>query len=112
MSIILRPLLTEQSTKSAEGGKFTFEVAPHATKDKIAKVVQETFGVTVKSVHTMRTAGKTRRFGRFVKTSTGKKKAIVRLKEGQTIDLFTTEKSTKSKHLGGLASGRKVGNKK
>lgn len=94
MSILLRPLITEKSKKDAEAGKFIFEVVASATKNQIAHVVENAFGVKVKGVKTVKIAGKTRRFGgrRLVKKLSDIKKAIVELEKGQTIDLFATEK--------------------
>lgn len=97
MSIILRPILTERSTKAVEGGKFTFEVRPNATKNQIARAVEATFNVTVKAVWTSKLAGKKRRFGRFIKRLSDRKKATVELEKGQTIDLFATEKKKEKK---------------
>ena len=73
--------------------RYTFEVEPHATKGQIRQAVEQTFGVNVLKVTTLKTAGKTHRVGRLrhtVKTA-GKKKAIVQLKQGQKIEVFETK---------------------
>lgn len=87
--IIVRPLVTEKSTDQLEkNGAYTFVVARDANKIEIAKAVEELFGVRVRAVRTMRYAGKQRRVGRFVGRRSSWKKAIVTLREGDTIEIF------------------------
>jgi large subunit ribosomal protein L23 len=87
--IIVRPLVTEKSTDQLEkNGAYTFVVARDANKIEIAKAVEELFGVRVRDVRTMRYAGKQRRVGRFVGRRSSWKKAIVTLREGDTIEIF------------------------
>ena len=88
---IVRPIITEQTSAAYQDrGEYTFEVAPDATKTTIRDAVERLFGVKVTGVWTMNVRGKTRRVG----TKTGRrphwKKAIVTLREGQTIDFFET----------------------
>lgn len=99
MSILVKPIITEKSKKDAEGGKFTFGVNLDASKTQIEKFVEKAFGVTVLEVNTIHVHGKTKKFGksRRYKKLTDRKKAIVRLTQGQTIDLFGTEKKGKKK---------------
>ena len=86
--IILRPVISEKSYDMIEHNRYTFEVAKTATKPQIADAVTEIFGVTVTSVNTMNVKGKPRR----VRVAKGKtrdwKKAIVTLKEGDSIEFF------------------------
>ena len=79
--------MTEQSSVAyQERGEYTFEVHPDATKPTIRQAIEQLFGVKVTGVWTSQMRGKTRRVGR----STGKrpnwKKAIVKLREGDTIE--------------------------
>ena len=81
--------MTEQSSVAyQERGEYTFEVHPDATKPTIRQAIEQLFGVKVTGVWTSQMRGKTRRVGR----STGKrpnwKKAIVKLREGDTIEIF------------------------
>ena len=88
-SIIRRPCVTEKSIMSTEAAnKVVFEVAIEANKIEIKKAVQELFGVTVLNVNTMRVPGKKVRMGRFQGTKPAWKKAIVTLREGDTIEFF------------------------
>lgn len=86
--IIVRPVISEKSYDMIEHNRYTFEVAKSASKPQIADAVSEIFGVTVTNVNTMNVTGKPRR----VRVAKGKtrdwKKAIVTLKEGDTIEFF------------------------
>ena len=86
---ILSPLVTEKATLNNERGQVTFKVAPDATKPQIKAAVEGLFGVKVLTVNTIVVKGKTKRFrGREGRRSDWKK-AMVRLAEGQSIDLTT-----------------------
>ena len=87
--VICRPLLTEKLTKMLEGdNKYAFVVDRKANKIQIAKAVEEMFDVSVITVHTCSMHGKVKRLGRFSGKRADWKKAIVRLKDGDTIELF------------------------
>lgn len=86
---LLRPVITEKAMKSSENGQVTFRIPLTATKTEVKAAVEALFGVKVKSVNTVRTSGKTKRFRGEVGKRNDFKKAIVTLAEGQNID-FTT----------------------
>ena len=86
--IILKPVISEKSMKQMAEGKYTFRVHPKANRTQIKKAAEEIFGVKVVSVNTMRMQGKVRRFGRFQGRRSDWKKAIVQLKEGDSIKIF------------------------
>ena len=88
--VLIRPLITEKSTRLIEVGQYTFEVHREANKIQIREAVEKTFNVKVKAVNTLNMPRKTRRRGRVVGTVPGWKKAVVTLQEGQTIDIFET----------------------
>lgn len=86
---ILAPLVTEKATMMSENGQYAFRVALDASKPEIKQAVEGLFGVEVLAVNTLLVKGKTKRFkGRPGKRSDWKK-AMVRLVEGQSIDLTT-----------------------
>ena len=95
MGIIIKPIITEKQTAITEKfpNRYGFRVSPDANKLEIKKAVEEMYGVTVESVNTMNYAGKKK--SRYTKSGiiNGKtsafKKAIVTLKEGETIDFFS-----------------------
>lgn len=87
--IILRPVVTEKSTMDLLPlNKYTFEVHKDANKVQIKNAVEELFGVEVVAVNTMRYPGKVRRMGRFVGRRPERKKAIVTLRDGDSIDML------------------------
>ena len=87
--ILIRPLITEESSiLQAEQNKYTFEVHRSATKIDIRNAIENMFDVSVSSVRTMTYAGKDRRVGRSVGRRPDWKKAIVKLAEGEELDMF------------------------
>jgi len=86
--ILIRPLISERSTDLMTDGKFVFVVDKRANKIQIAAAVEEIFKVDVLAVNTVNVKGKTKRRGRTVGKTNSYKKAIVKLAEGQTIELF------------------------
>ncbi len=87
--VVIRPLVTERSmTLRDDENKYAFRVHPHATKPEIKKAVEELFDVRVVSVTTMNVLGKNKRLGRFFGRRSNWKKAIVRVAEGQKIDIY------------------------
>lgn len=86
--ILRRPVITEKSTILQEGGRYTFEVAPNATKHQIKEAVEEAFNVNVLQVNTMHVRGKRKRFGPRIAQGRSWKKAIVLLSPGDTITIF------------------------
>lgn len=88
--VIVRPIITERSMDEAALGKFTFQVVDNADKKTIKKAVEKRFKVNVKSVSTVVVKGKKRRAGirRVEKVTSNWKKAVVRVAQGQKIDLF------------------------
>jgi large subunit ribosomal protein L23 len=101
-SIIKRPLLTEKSTRLRETGghdfafgegeeyaqKIAFEVALDANKIEIRQAIEKLFNVQVSDVHTQIVRGKEKRVGRYTGRRPRRKKAIVTLEAGQTIEFF------------------------
>ena len=95
MGIIIKPIVTEKQTAITEKfpNRYGFRVSPDANELEIKKAVEVMYGVNVESVNTMNYAGKKK--SRYTKSGiiNGKtsafKKAIVTLKEGETIDFFS-----------------------
>ena len=81
--IIVKPIVTEKSVALMEENKYTFKVSMSANKIEIKNAIQEIFKVKVVDVTTMRVYGKKKRMGR-----TDWKKAIVKLAEGDQIEVF------------------------
>ena len=88
--VIIRPIITERAFDQIEDeNRYTFEVAKTSNKIEIAKAIQEIFNVTVVKVNTVNVKPKPKRV-RYQKgyTRSGKK-AIVKLAEGDSIDLYS-----------------------
>jgi large subunit ribosomal protein L23 len=86
---IVRPLITEKSSAAYQDrGEYTFEVHPDASKTQIRSAIEQLFGVKVTGVWTMNVRGKERRMGRTTGRRPNWKKAIVTLREGDTIEIF------------------------
>jgi large subunit ribosomal protein L23 len=94
MGIIIKPIVTEKMTQITEKmpNRVGFRVSPDANKLEIKAAIEELYGVKVVKINTMNYDGK--RKSRYTKSGTinGResafKKAIVTLKEGETIDFF------------------------
>jgi large subunit ribosomal protein L23 len=86
---IVRPIVTEKSSAAYQDrGEYTFRVHPDATKPQIRRAIEELFGVTVTGVWTSNQRGKAKRLGRSVGRRAHWKKAIVKLREGDSIEVF------------------------
>lgn len=93
MSVLKKPLITEKVSAQNESGKYGFIVDVDANKVEIKKEIEKMYGVTVESVNTMKYQGKLK--SRYTKTrvvsgrTTGFKKAIVTVAEGEVIDFYS-----------------------
>ena len=85
--IIKAPIITEKSSTLAEGNVITFSVDPKANKVQIKQAVEKIFNVKVESVNTINVKPRKKRVGKYVGKTNKVKKAIVKLKEGSTIEL-------------------------
>lgn len=86
---IVAPVITEKSTILSENNQVVFEVAITATKPEIKDAIESLFSVTVVAVNTIKTKGKTKRFRGIAGRRKDVKKAVVTLKDGDTIDIAT-----------------------
>ncbi len=95
MSVIIKPLVTEKMNGISEKqNKYGFVVLPSANKIEISKEIEDRYKVTVISVNTMRYAGKNKtrytKAGLIKGRANAYKKAIVTLKDGDTIDFYSS----------------------
>ncbi len=86
---ILAPLVTEKATMLSERGQYAFRVPLEATKTQIRQAIEGLFGVQVVAVNTLVMKGKAKRFKGRPGRRSDWKKAMVRLADGQSIDLTT-----------------------
>lgn len=86
--LIVRPIVTEKAIRLLEQNKYVFDVVIKATKPEIKAAIQALFDVEITKINTHRPPRKKRRVGRFMGYKPHYKRAIVTLKEGDTIPLF------------------------
>ena len=88
-SVLKQPALTEKSNFLRESeGKYTFLVNPKTSKLEIKDAVKKVFDVDVASVNVSIRRGKLKRRGMNIGLQAKTKRAVVTLKEGQTIKIF------------------------
>ncbi len=86
--VIKAPIVTEKTaTLSQNGNIVTFSVDPKANKTQIKQAVEKIFDVKVESVNTINVKPKKKRVGRYAGKTKKVKKAIIKLKEGSSIEL-------------------------
>ena len=90
MSILIRPVVSEKTYALMDNGTYVFVVDPAATKIDVRNAVERTFNVKVTNVNTLNRKGKSTRNRRTGVTGSkpGSKRAIVTLKQGDSINLF------------------------
>jgi large subunit ribosomal protein L23 len=86
--IIKAPVITEKSTAASAEGKVVFWVELTATKQEIKEAVEKVFNVKVLGVNTERVAGKMKRMGKYQGQRPTRKKAYLKLREGDKIEIF------------------------
>lgn len=88
LEIIKAPVITEKSANMAQNeGKYAFKVDPKANKTEIKQAIEKIFNVKVVEISAINEKPKKKRVGRYSGLSNRSKKAIVKLAEGQTIDI-------------------------
>lgn len=86
---VVRPLVTEKSSAAwAQRKEYTFAADPRATKGDIRRAIEAMFSVTVIAVRTSVQRSKRKTMGRTAGRRPSWKKAYVRLKEGDAIEIF------------------------
>lgn len=85
--IIKSPILTEKSSQLAQNNVITFSVDVKANKTQIKQAIEKIFNVKVESVNTINVRPKKKRVGKYTGKTSRVKKAIVKLKEGSSIEL-------------------------
>ena len=95
MEILIKPIITEKMTAQAEKlNRYGFVVAKEANKLEIKEAVEKMYGVKVDSVNTQQYVGKVKTRNTTRGMAIGRvnrsKKAIVTLKQGETIDFYAS----------------------
>ena len=90
--VLKKPVLTEKSmTLQAEENKYTFDVDVNANKIEIRQAVEAMFDVKVESVNVINVKPKSKRMGKYEGKTNRRRKAIVKLAEGNEINYFGEE---------------------
>lgn len=84
-SVIIEPVITEKTSFAAALNKYVFKVAGSANKNEVRKAIEGFYNVNVVDVNILKTAPKPRRVGKMIGKKAGFKKAIVTLKQGESI---------------------------
>ncbi|MFA4872916.1 MAG: 50S ribosomal protein L23 [Patescibacteria group bacterium] len=93
-SVLLKPVVSEKSTRCAALGQYVFVVHTRATKGSVKEAITAAYGVRPISVDIQNYQGKKVRFGRHYGYTKSYKKAIVTLPKGKTIDVLATASKT------------------
>ena len=86
--VIIRPVVSEKPYALATVGKYTFRVHPDAHKTQIKQAVEALFGVGVQDVRTSSVPSKPKRRGYTAGRTREWKKAVVQVREGESIPIF------------------------
>jgi large subunit ribosomal protein L23 len=85
--VLVAPVVTEKSSMASENNQVVFKVAAGATKAEIKSAVEKLFDVKVEAVNTLTRKGKNKIFRGRRGRQSDVKFAVVRLKEGERIDV-------------------------
>ena len=86
--VLLAPVVSEKSYSLIADRKYSFRVHKDAHKTQVRQAVEELFGVKVENVNIAHVQPKPKRRGMIKGTKPGWKKAIVQVREGDTIEIF------------------------
>ncbi len=86
--VLKEPHVTEKATDLVKHNQYVFKIWPRTNKIEVKKAVEDLYGVEVKGVKIIRVPRKRRRLGRIQGWRKGYKKAIVKLKEGEKIEVL------------------------
>ena len=89
--ILIKPIITEKSTKAGSENFYTFVVAKTANKFNIKQAIKKFYNVDTLSINTSIMKGKVKRFGKTTGSRKDFKKAVIKLPEGQTLPIWGAE---------------------
>ena len=86
--VLLAPVVSEKSYHLVEQRKYAFKIHPDAHRTQVRQAVEELFSVHVESVNVLKVQPKPKRRGLIKGVKPGWKKAIVQIREGESIEIF------------------------
>ena len=87
--VLKSPHVTEKATDLTASNQYVFKIYPRANKADVKKAIEKVFGVDVTGVKVINIPKKKRRLGKIKGFKEGYKKAIVKIKEGQKIEVLS-----------------------
>lgn len=87
-AILTQAHITEKASRLAENNQYVFQVTPRAVKKEIAKAVENYYNVDVVGVNIIKIPGKKHRYAKGIARKADLRKAIVKIKQGQKIELL------------------------
>jgi len=87
--VLKAPHITEKATDLTASNQYVFKIYPRANKVDVKKAIEKVFGVDVTGVRVINIPKKKRRLGKIKGFKEGYKKAIVKIKEGQKIEVLS-----------------------
>ena len=84
--IIKAPIVTEKNMAMAENGTYVFEVKKETNKTAVKQAIEEIFKVKVEKVNIINAKPRRKKVGKYAGKTAHRKKALIKLKEGYTID--------------------------
>ncbi len=88
--ILIKPIVTEKTSRLASVNQYAFSVHPQATKRSVQSAVQAVYGIKPVRVNISLVSGRSVRYGRAVGRTKAWKKAVVSLPAGESIDIYGT----------------------
>ena len=85
--VLRAPHITEKASQASSRSQYVFRISNRANKIDVKRAVEAKYGVNVQSVNIVNLPGKERRRGRQIGWKAGHRKAVVRVKEGQKIEI-------------------------
>ncbi len=86
--LIKQPWVTEKAVSAGSLRKYVFIVDKSANKPEVKKIIEKIYSIKVADVNITNIGGKSKRLGRSVGRTSGFKKAVITLKEGNSIDIM------------------------
>lgn len=85
---VVKPWITEKTHSLMSDGKYVFKIRKGMDKIRIKKAIESLYGVGIEKINMVNIPQKRRRFGRIKGKKSGVKKAIITLREGESIEFF------------------------
>ncbi|MDG2348312.1 MAG: 50S ribosomal protein L23 [Gammaproteobacteria bacterium] len=89
--VLIKPVMTEKTSRQEVNNQYTFLVDLKASKVNIKQAIKKFYNVDAVSINTLILKGKQKRQGKFIGKRNDRKKAIITLAEGQVLPIWGAE---------------------